>query len=315
MEASGVGRKIAPKAAESTGIGLSRAIRGWLAQLGAEAALSRHSLDAYRRDLGRFDAHVQGLGVPQEEIGTHEILSFLAAERARGLAPASLARAQAALRGFFRFLAAEGGISLDPAAELPSARLPRPLPKLLSVEQVDRLLASPDPARRLGLRDRALLELLYATGARVSEAADLKRTDVLQEHGVVRCHGKRDKQRLVPLGRRAQEALARYLAQERPLLEREERKQPWLFLSRGGRRLGRERILRIVRDHALKAGLPPVSPHVLRHSFATHLLEGGADLRAVQELLGHADIGTTEIYTHVDRSRLRAAHERFHPRG
>ena len=310
-----MGRKIASKATESTGIGLSRPIRAWLAQLGSEAALSRHTLAAYRRDVLRFEAHCRDLQVPLTEIGTHELLSFLAAERTRGLAPASLARAQAALRGFFRFLAAEGLIEIDPSDELPGARLHRKLPHLLSAEQVERLMESPDPTRRLGLRDRALLELLYATGARVSEAAGLKGTDVLQEHGVVRCHGKRDKQRLVPLGRRAQQALARYLRQERPLLLREQRPEPWLFLSRSGRQLGRERILRIVRDHALAAGLPPISPHVLRHSFATHLLEGGADLRAVQELLGHADIGTTEIYTHVDRSRLRGAHERFHPRG
>ena len=285
-----------------------------MAQLGAEAASSPHTLDAYRRDLTRFGVHLHGLGVDLDEVGTHEILSFLAAEGARGLAPASLARAQAALRGFFRFLFSEGVVEVDPAGELPGARRSRPLPHLLSPEQVDRLLAAPDPSRRLGLRDRALLELLYATGARVSEAAGLTPADVLDEQRIVRCKGKRNKTRMVPLGRAAQAALSRYLAQERPLLAGRPGAGPWLFLSRSGRRLGRERILRIVRDHALREGLPPISPHVLRHSFATHLLERGADLRAVQELLGHADIGTTEIYTHVDRSRLRAAHERFHPR-
>lgn len=310
-----MGRKIASVAAESTGIDPEGPLARWLDHLAAEAAASPHSLEAYARDLQRFQAHLAGCGVLLHEVGTAEILSFLAAERQRGLAPASIARAQAALRGFFKFLIREGESELDPASEVPGPRLRRPLPKLLLVPQVDALLAAPDPARPLGLRDRALLELLYATGARVSEAADLTLVDLLEDGTVVRCLGKRDKQRLVPLGRQGQAALQRYLTQERPRLAAKRPRSPWVFLSRNGGRLGRDRILRIVKDHALSQGLPPVSPHVLRHSFATHLLERGADLRAVQELLGHADIATTEIYTHVDRSRLQAAHRKHHPRG
>lgn len=309
-------RKIAPAPLESTGKGLSRPLAAWLAQLGAESALSPHSLAAYRRDVERFEVHLDALGVGLIEASRPEILSFLAAEAARGLAPASLSRAQSALRGFFRFLLSEGSLTADPAADLPAARRHRPLPRLLSGPQVEQLLAAPDPARRLGLRDRALLELLYATGARVSEAGDLTCADLIEDHGAVRCRGKRGKQRIVPLGGPARSALARYLAQERPLLAARRTPAPtWLFLSRSGARLGRDRILRIVAGHAAALGLPRISPHVLRHSFATHLLEGGADLRAVQELLGHADIGTTEIYTHVDRSRLQATHRRYHPRG
>ncbi|MFT7462518.1 MAG: integrase/recombinase XerD, partial [Pseudohongiellaceae bacterium] len=153
------------------------------------------------------------------------------------------------------------------------------------------------------------------TGARVSEVSDLRSDSVLDDLRVVRCHGKRDKQRLVPLGNAARDALVRYLRDERPVLSAKHPGAPWLFLSKSGRRLSRDRILRIVQKLAESLGLPPVTPHVLRHSFATHLLEGGADLRAVQELLGHADIGTTEIYTHVDTRRLQSTHEKFHPRG
>jgi integrase/recombinase XerD len=191
----------------------------------------------------------------------------------------------------------------------------RRLPRLLDTAQVERLLEAPDASAPLGARDRAILELLYATGARVSEVADLRTDGVLEGLSVVRCHGKRGKQRLVPLGRRARAALRLYLDRERPALEARHPGAPHLFLSRNGRRLTRDRLFSIVRGHALAAGLPPVSPHALRHSFATHMLENGADLRSVQELLGHADIATTEIYTHVDRKRLRAAHGRHHPRG
>ena len=244
-----------------------------------------------------------------------EVLDFLAAERARGCRESTLARRLSSLRAFFRFATAEGAVAADPCLELPSPKAGRRLPHLLSAPQVDRLLAQPDASAPLGLRDRAILELLYATGARVSELADLRTDSVLDELEVVRCEGKRGKHRLVPLGRRARAALRDYLARERPVLAAKGPGEPWLFLSRTGRRLGRERLFAIARTHALAAGLPAISPHVLRHSFATHLLENGADLRAVQDMLGHSDIGTTEIYTHVDRRRLSTVHARHHPRG
>jgi integrase/recombinase XerD len=286
-----------------------------LSHLRTEAALSLHSVSAYRRDLARFSGFIHDQGWEADQVMSSEILAFLASEKRRGLAPASLARCQASLRGFFRWLLQAGQIPVDPCSELPGARLRRPLPKLLDARQVEALITSPDLTRPLGPRNRALLELLYATGARVSELADLRSDDVLDDLGVIRCHGKRDKQRLVPLGRPARKALASYLRDERPVLSARKPGAPWLFLSKSGRRLSRDRILRIVQHLALSLGLPAVTPHVLRHSFATHLLEGGADLRAVQELLGHADIATTEIYTHVDSKRLRSAHHRYHPRG
>jgi integrase/recombinase XerD len=313
--ATEVGRNIALSRDESTGKPLQRAIRGFLAQLRTEAALSPHTLAAYRRDLERLAEHCERRALALDAIMTAELLGFLAEESRAGSAPATLARRQSALRAFFRYAVAEGLIATDPCAELSTPRVRRRLPRLLDASQVDTLLAGPDPAAPLGLRDRALLELLYATGARVSEAADMRTDSVLEGLDVVRCEGKRDKHRLVPLGRRAQAALADYLQRERPALQARRPGTPQLFLSRNGRRLTRDRIFAIVRQHALRQGLPPISPHALRHSFATHMLENGADLRAVQELLGHADIGTTEIYTHVDRKRLHAAHSRFHPRG
>ena len=314
-----MGRKIAFCDAESTGKDASGPLRAALADFIArgrvEAALSPHTLAAYERDLQRFAVFCDQRGLKLEAVMTAELLDFLDAERRAGAAPATLARRLSALRAFFRHLLSEGLIGLDPCAELPSPRPARHLPRLLDVRQVEKLLAAPDTSSPLGLRDRALLELLYATGARVSEVADLRTDSVVEELHVVRCKGKRDKQRLVPLGRRAREALTLYLERVRPALAARSPGTPWLFLSRNGRRLTRDRIFRLLRAHLSQAGLPPLSPHALRHSFATHLLENGADLRAVQELLGHADIGTTEIYTHVDRKRLAEVHRRHHPRG
>ena len=277
--------------------------------------MSAHTLAAYRRDLARYRAHAAERGWTLDGVEGEQILDFLGAERDAGAAESTLARRLSTLRGFFRFTAGEGLIAVDPCTELASPRPPRRLPRLLTAGQVDRLLASPDPEQPLGSRDRAILELLYATGARVSEVADLRTDSLLDRMEVVRCVGKRDKHRLVPLGRRSRAALVHYLEHERPGLSARGPGTPHLFLSRNGRRLGRERLLRIVRLHATRAGLPPISPHTLRHSFATHLLENGADLRAVQDMLGHADVATTEIYTHVDRKRLRQAHRRHHPRG
>ncbi|MHC5211648.1 MAG: tyrosine recombinase [Planctomycetota bacterium] len=310
-----MGRNIALSRDESTGKPLQRAIRGFLAQLRTEAALSPHTVAAYRRDLARLADFCKRHGHGLDAIMTAELLAFLGEESRAGASPATLARRQSALRAFFRFATAEGLIGNDPCAELSTARVRRRLPRLLDAREVAALLAGPDPAAPLGLRDRALLELLYATGARVSEAADMRTDSVLEGLDVVRCEGKREKHRLVPLGRRARAALQAYLQRERPALEARNPGAPHLFLSRNGRRLTRDRIFAIVRNHARRLGLPPISPHALRHSFATHMLENGADLRAVQELLGHADIGTTEIYTHVDRKRLHAAHSKFHPRG
>jgi integrase/recombinase XerD len=300
---------------ESTGNALSRAVRSFLLQLRTEAALSPHTLAAYGHDLERFQAHCRAARRPLEALDTATLLRFLGAEREAGAAPATQARRAAALRAFFHFARAEGLVARDPCKDLPAPRARRHLPRVLDATQVARLLEAPSPDAPLGRRDRALLELLYATGARVSEVTGL-RLDALPEGlGVVRCEGKRGKHRLVPLGRRAQRALRDYLEHERPALSALGPGEPFVFLSTRGRRLTRDAVFRALRRHARTAGVPPLSPHGLRHSFATHLLENGADLRVVQELLGHADIATTEIYTHVDRKRLRAAHAKFHPRG
>jgi integrase/recombinase XerD len=309
------GRRLAGLPPESTGNGLARAVHGFLLQLRTEAALSPHTLAAYRNDLTRFAAHCARARCPLARVSTSTLLEFLGEERGAGAAPATQARRAAALRAFFRYAVAERLVARDPCADLPAPRARRRLPRALGTAHVDALLAAPDPAQPLGRRDRALLELLYATGARVSEVTGLRLDGVDEALAVVRCDGKRNKTRLVPLGRRARAALRDYLEHERPALAAAGPGESFVFLSVRGRRLTRDAVFRVLRRHAARAGLPPASPHALRHSFATHLLENGADLRAVQELLGHADIGTTEIYTHVDRRRLRGAHAQFHPRG
>jgi integrase/recombinase XerD len=215
---------------------------------------------------------------------------------------------------FFRFLSGEGLIKRDPTEHLESPRLWQNLPEVLDRRGVDRLLAAPNARLdRWPLRDKAILEMLYATGARASEVADLTMQSVNREVGYVLAVGKGRKERIVPVGRRALEALEAYLARERPQLDR--RQDPHLFLTHSGRRMGRETLWRLVKKYVVRGGMSPrVSPHTLRHSFATHLLEGGADLRSVQEMLGHVDIGTTQIYTHVDQNRLKAIHRKYHPR-
>ncbi len=313
-----MGQNVAKSNAESTPNGPFRsAIRAFLSHLKVEAGLSPHTLAGYRRDLGRFEAFCEDLSLSPADVTTADLVDFLAAEREAGLASATLARRQSALRGLFRFLHGERQLEVDPGRELSGVRPQRRLPKLLGVEQIDALLTAPDPEARLGLRDRAILEMFYATGARVSELADMRIDSLREDLGVVRCDGKRGRQRLVPVGRRAQQAVTAYVTRERAVLEAKGPGSDNLFLSHTGRRLGRDRLYRIVRGYAERTfGLDvQLSPHMLRHSFATHMLENGADLRAVQDLLGHVDIGTTQIYTHVDRKRLKTAHRRHHPRG
>jgi integrase/recombinase XerD len=294
---------------------MQRAIRLYLSHLTSEAALAANTVAAYTRDLARFAAFTEQRKLALKDTMTSEVIAFLAAERRAGGSLATLARRQSALRTFFRFAAAEGLVAVNPCLELPSAKARRRLPRMLGARQVEQLLDAPDPEKPLGSRDRALFELLYATGARVSEVADLRTDSVMDELAVVRCEGKKNRHRLVPLGRRARQALRHYLQRERPVLAARGPNAPQLFLSCNGRRLTRDAIFRILRRHTDAEGLPPTSPHALRHSFATHMLENGADLRTIQELLGHADIGTTEIYTHVDRKRLAAEHSAHHPRG
>jgi len=296
------------------GRSVNELVKQFLEYLVVECGLAENSIKAYRNDLRRFCAYLATRNKPGfEAVRPADIVRFLTHEKARGLSANSISRQLAAVRMLFKFLTVEGRVPRNPASPLQSPHLWRRLPNVLTVADVEALLEAPDTSRPLGVRDRAILEVLYATGARVSEAADLKLHDVNFDFGFLRCFGKGARERVVPIGRRATDALGEYLRTVRPALDRNA--SPLLFLSKSGRRLGREAIWARVRKHARAAGLRKrVTPHTLRHSFATHLLQGGADLRAVQEMLGHANIATTEIYTHVDASRLKSVHRKFHPR-
>ena len=297
------------------------AIDAYLDHLEVERDASRHTVDGYRRDLEALAASLPE-GTRPSEVSTEHLRTHLAALRERGLSPRSVSRAMAACRSLFRFLLEEGEVSEDPSQDVLPARLGRPIPRVLQLEEVDRLLAVFEPGP-LGIRNHALVELLYATGARASEAAEAGLAaaqealrNLEQGIGLLRVSGKGRKERLVPLGPSARDAITRYLEHARPVLARG-RSTPRLLLSRTGRPIDRGVVFRVVRRRLLLAGLPPgcASPHTLRHSFATHLVERGADLRVVQELLGHARVTTTQIYTHLDRQRLAQIHQRFHPDG
>jgi integrase/recombinase XerD len=273
---------------------------------------SERTVDAYRRDLGEL-ASFRGGAVGETTVG--ELERWLAEMRAGRLAPSTIARRVSAARTYFRHLVLIGAREDNPAAALVLPRRPRKLPRALSPSETERLIDAATGSSPRTLRDRALVELLYGAGLRVSEAVGLEKSGVDLDLRVVRVLGKGGKERLVPLGRPAAEAVRRYLALGRPHLDR--RYRPELFLNARGGPLTRAGAFLILRRLAEKAGLEPerVHPHLLRHSFATHLLEGGADLRAVQEMLGHVDISTTQIYTHVDREYLRQVHRSYHPRG
>ena len=284
------------------------AVEGFLALLAARRA--PRTVDAYRRDLADLAAH---LGGSPASAGPEQIESWLADLRARGQAPSSVARRAAAARSFYRHLVALGLRADNPAADVDLPRRRERLPRTLSLSEVDRLIEAANGVTPRALRDRALVELLYGAGLRVSEAVGLERGGVDLESRLVRCVGKGDKERAVPLGTQAAEALRRYLARGRPHLDR--RHRPELFLNAQGGPLTRAGAFFVLRRLAAKAGLDPtrIHPHLLRHSFATHLLEGGADLRSVQEMLGHADLGTTELYTHVSDRRRRDTYFAAHP--
>jgi integrase/recombinase XerD len=284
------------------------AVVGFLALLAAQRA--PRTVDAYRRDLADLAGY---LGSSPVAATSGDIEGWLADLRGRGQAPSSIARRAAAARTFYRHLVALGQRSDNPAADVDLPRRRQRLPRSLSLGEVERLIDAANGTTPRSLRDRALVELLYGAGLRVSEAVGLERGAVDLEGRAVRCIGKGDKERVVPLGSQAVESLRRYLARGRPYLDR--RHRPELFLNAQGGGLTRAGAFLILRRLAASAGLDPgrVHPHLLRHSFATHLLEGGADLRSVQELLGHADLGTTELYTHVSDRRRREAYFAAHP--
>lgn len=289
-------------------------IKRFLDYLFTECGLAGLTIDAYKRDLCRFWATVDGMGISPREIDIDVVRRHLVSLQEAGLAVSSIARHLAAIKMLLRFLFAEKEVRQDVATLIESPKKWRYLPDTLHYREVDALLAAPDEGAEFYARDKAILELLYATGLRVSELVGLQLDSVNHNVGYVRVLGKGRKERIVPLGRPALAALNRYLTRLRPQLASRHSGDA-LFLSRTGRPIERSAVWRLVRKNARGAGITKnVSPHTLRHSFATHLLQGGADLRIVQELLGHADVATTQIYTHVDESRLKSVHQRYHPR-
>jgi len=281
-----------------------------------EKGLSARTIEAYSRDLTRYLEFLQASGVGSiADADAALVLRHLDSLRKAGLAASSRARHLISLRGLYRFLAQENIISHDPARliDLPKRRLR--LPDVLSVKDVERLLAAPDTETPRGQRDAAMLEILYAAGLRVTELVLLKLTDVNLEAGFVRVFGKGSKERIVPIGRHARDKVDAYRTSSRPILLKGAA-GPHLFIARAGKPLTRQGFWKLLKQYGLMSGISkPVTPHSLRHSFASHLLEGGADLRAVQAMLGHVDISTTQIYTHVARERLKELHAKFHPRG
>lgn len=287
----------------------------FLAHVRVERGLSENTAEAYRRDLEQLAAHLGDLFGRPDEVTVADLRDFLRAQARRGLAMTSLSRKVASIRSFFVFLRREGHVERNPAASLRGGGKRRRLPNVLSRAEVERLLAAPDPETPLGLRDRALFELLYSCGLRVSEALGLTPDDLSMEGRYVRVVGKGSKERVVPFGDQAASTLDAYLARGRPVLAARGKPRREIFLNRSGGALSRVGCFKVLRGHWRTAGgVRPVSPHVLRHTFATHLIENGADVRFVQELLGHADVSTTVIYTHVSRERLRREFLRYHPR-
>lgn len=284
--------------------------------LALEAGTSPHTVANYLRDVRRLARHAAAKGGRAPGAVTAASLrEFVYELKDLGLAPATIRRQISAVRTYYRFLVAEGHATRDPSARLESPKQWRRLPSVLAGTEVERLLAAPNTDEPLAIRDRALLEFAYATGARVSELVGLSLQDVLYEEGVARIFGKGGKERIVPVGRRALGAVALYAREIRPRFDRG-KGRGIVFLNARGTPLSRVGAWSIIKRAARLAGLTKrVTPHTLRHTFATHLLEGGADLRAVQEMLGHADLGTTQLYTHVDRDYLRTVHKTYHPRG
>ena len=294
-----------------------RALDGFLAALSAERNASRHTLDAYRRDIRDFLRVLGARRRPLAAARADDVVAWMERQRRAGRKPATIARRLAALRGLYAHLVREGAVVDNPTEHLEQPRRARPLPRTLSREAVAALVEAPDVGTPLGVRDRALLELLYACGLRATEALTLRLTDVNGRAGYVQCSGKGRKERLVPVGGEALAWLERYVDGVRPRLAaaRGAPSSPLLFVGPRGRPLTRQSLWQIVLRAARRAGLRQrVSPHTLRHCFASHLLEGGADLRAVQTMLGHADIATTQIYTHLPSAAIRRMYDRFHPR-
>ena len=289
-------------------------VRTFLNSLRVEKGLADNTLQAYRRDIETFAAFARQRKLTTGTVQRGDIVDFLGSLYRKGLDSRSVARHLVTIRNFFRFALMEGHITDDPAATIESPKFRQSLPEFLSIEEVDRLLQQPDTHSVVGIRDRAMIELMYSCGLRVSELCGLRVADLQREEGCLRCVGKGNKERLVPVGRQALEMVQRYLRDARPVLLREG-SSPFLFLGQTGQGMSRVAFWKLLRDYGRKAGLrKSLTPHMLRHSFATHLLDRGADLRSVQIMLGHSDISTTQIYTHVVEERLKQVYKAHHPR-
>ena len=297
---------------------LQTLITSFMSYIKVEKGLAANTLSAYSHDLRKFQAFAEKRGLNLETLSRDHIVDFLGDLYRHGLDSRTVARHLVSLRNLFRFALTEDALAVDPTLNLESPKTRRSLPSYLRMEDVDRLLNQPDASTPQGLRDRAILEVLYSTGLRVSELVNLKVSDFEMRMGCLRCIGKGDKERLVPVGRKALAAVQAYLGKSRPLLlggRDTGRANPWVFVNRFGNRLSRIAVWRLLTAYGRRAGIRArLSPHKLRHSFATHLLERGADLRSVQLMLGHADISTTQIYTHVMEERLKQVYKAHHPR-
>jgi integrase/recombinase XerD len=294
---------------------ISATISSFLTHVKVDKGLSSNTVSAYRRDLVKFDVFAQKRKLSLEGVSRDDLVDFLAGLYRMNLESRTVARHLVTLRNFFRFAQIHELITSDPSINLESPKIRRSLPGYLRLEEVEKLLEQPDSATALGLRDRAMLEVLYSTGLRVSELIGLRVSDLDSKVGCVRCIGKGDKERIVPVGRKALVMVERYLRDARPKLLGKLRGSPTLFVNRRGVSLSRVGVWKILSGYGKRAGLRvSLTPHMLRHSFATHLLERGADLRSVQLMLGHADISTTQIYTHVVEERLKEIYKAHHPR-
>jgi integrase/recombinase XerD len=293
---------------------LEAQVRSFLNAVRVEKGLAENTIKAYRHDLEKFLAFAQQRKLSTGHVERSDIVDFLGTLYGQGLDSRSVARHLVTIRNFFRFALVEEYIEHDPSATIESPKFRRSLPDFLTVDEVDRLLRQPDTSSVIGLRDRAMIEVMYSCGLRVSELCGLSVADLQQEEGCLRCIGKGNKERLVPVGREALDAVGRYLRDSRPKLLGE-RSSPHLFLGQTGNAVDRVAFWQRLRDYGRQAGLrKSLKPHLLRHSFATHLLDRGADLRSVQIMLGHADISTTQIYTHVVEERLKQVYRAHHPR-
>ncbi len=294
-------------------------IDAYLDHLRVERRLAQHSLDSYARDLRKLATFAAGQQCALSGLDRHQLEAFVRQLRTGGLSPRSVSRAIATVRGFYRFLVIDQRLPQSPADDLHPPRAFPSLPKFLGFDAVERLLQAPDVSTPLGLRDRAMIELLYATGMRVSELVNVRASDLRFDEEYLTCLGKGNKERVIPMGEEATAWVRRYQQHGRPALtahaaEAHRARGARLFVNARGGALTRVGFWKILKGHGLRAGITALSPHVLRHSFATHLLERGADLRAIQLMLGHADLSTTQIYTHVLETRLKQAYDRFHPR-